>query len=141
MRFTLACPKAYAFGDDVAEEFAGVWGDQIRQSHDPQAAVADADVLYSDVFTSMGQEDEAVERRAAFAAYQINAELLDAAPGTAKIMHCLPAHRARRLLLMPSKGRKKRLSLIRPKTVCAQKAILRLLWPMIGRRCWRRTGR
>ena len=91
--FTLACPEAYAFTDEDKKEFSEVWGGQVRQVHNPSEAVAGANVLYSDVWTSMGQEAERDERLAAFAGYQINNDLLAQAADGVKIMHCLPAHR------------------------------------------------
>ena len=60
---------------------------------DPRAAVAGADAIYTDVWTSMGQEAEAAERRKHFARYQVNEELLTHALPHARVMHCLPAHR------------------------------------------------
>jgi ornithine carbamoyltransferase len=60
---------------------------------DPARAVKTADVLYTDVWTSMGQEAEAAERRRRFAPFQVNASLLQHAPPHARVMHCLPAHR------------------------------------------------
>jgi len=65
----------------------------IRVTVDPAEAVADADVVYTDVWASMGQEHEASERRALFRPYQVNAALLARARPTAVVMHCLPAHR------------------------------------------------
>ena len=62
-------------------------------THDPLEAVRGASVVYTDAWTSMGQEAEAEERRDAFAGYQLNDDLLDAAGRDAVAMHCLPAHR------------------------------------------------
>ncbi len=67
-------------------------GATIELGHDPVAGVAGADAVYTDVWTSMGQEDEADVRRIAFAPYAVNTELLSHAPD-AIVMHCLPAHR------------------------------------------------
>ncbi len=91
--FVLACPENYAFSEADIAEFGDDWGSVVQQIHDPLAAVTGADVLYSDVWTSMGQEAEREERLNAFSGYQINASLMTHAATGAKIMHCLPAHR------------------------------------------------
>ncbi len=75
-----------------AEAIAARSGAQLSWTEDPKEAVRGADFVYTDTWTSMGQEDEAERRRAVFARYQLNAELVREAPG-AWIMHCLPAHR------------------------------------------------
>jgi ornithine carbamoyltransferase len=67
--------------------------DTLRLTNDPQEAVADADIIYTDVWASMGQEQEATKRRKSFAPYQINQNLLRHAKKQPLIMHCLPAHR------------------------------------------------
>jgi len=74
------------------EAAAAKSGAVVRWMEDPAAAVAGADFVYTDTWTSMGQEAEAEERRKIFAAYQVNDALLEGAPG-AFVMHCLPAHR------------------------------------------------
>lgn len=66
---------------------------QIEILHDPREALKDADVVYTDVWASMGQEAEAEKRKKAFMAYQLNRELMSLAPKHALVMHCLPAHR------------------------------------------------
>jgi ornithine carbamoyltransferase len=90
--FVLACPPGYepheaTFGSARAQ------GAKVEVTHAAAAAAEGADVLYTDVWTSMGQEDEAEQRKHDFAAYQINAKLLRRAQPDALIMHCLPAHR------------------------------------------------
>jgi ornithine carbamoyltransferase len=75
-----------------AEELAAASGARIRWSEDPAEAVAGADFVYTDVWTSMGQEDERALRREVFKAYQVNAALMRHAR-RAWVMHCLPAHR------------------------------------------------
>lgn len=98
MHVTVVAPPGYeppAAVVQKAKELAQGTGASITVAHDPRAAVAGADIIYTDVWTSMGQEAEAQKRRAAFAdGYQVNEELA-AATGNAdvKFMHCLPAHR------------------------------------------------
>jgi ornithine carbamoyltransferase len=91
----LACAEGYepsremlALAGDLA-----VSGVEISWSHDPVEAVQGVDAVYTDVWTSMGQEDEAAERRARFLPYQVNGELFAKAGGDAIFLHCLPAHR------------------------------------------------
>lgn len=94
IRFTIACPDGH--------EIDPQWLAQIRSRYpeasfqrldDPRAAVAEADVIYTDVWTSMGQEAEAATRKQTFAPYQVNAELVAAAPDHVRVLHCLPAVR------------------------------------------------
>lgn len=94
--FTIACPQGYEPKEAVvqrARELAAGSGSQITVMHEPRAAVALADAIYTDVWASMGQESEAEERRKVFMPYQVNSELLSIAKQGAIVMHCLPAHR------------------------------------------------
>ena len=68
-------------------------GGTIRVTHDPIEAISEADVVYTDVWASMGQESEAEQRRRVFLPYQVNSELFRHAKFDAIFMHCLPAHR------------------------------------------------
>ena len=87
---TVATPDGYGLGNDVYERCAKV-GTEPTAVDDPAAAVADADVVYTDVWVSMGEEEAREEKLPAFDGYQVNEALLD---GTnAAFMHCLPAHR------------------------------------------------
>lgn len=87
----IASPKDYSFSeDDLA--FLRSTGAEVLTTTDPAEAVGGADAVYSDVFTSMGQENERARRMRVFADYQVNAELMAAAPN-AIFLHCLPAHR------------------------------------------------
>ncbi|MDG2224626.1 MAG: ornithine carbamoyltransferase [Rubripirellula sp.] len=94
MRFTLACPDGYEMNDDwinqIVKEYPNA---KIDRQVDANVAVADADAIYTDVWASMGQEAEAAERRQAFAAYQVNGDLMAAAPSHTRVLHCLPAIR------------------------------------------------
>ena len=67
--------------------------DCVTCTNDPRQAVADADIIYTDTWVSMGQEQEKEKRRKDFAGFQVNVELVAAAPAHVKIMHCLPAYR------------------------------------------------
>ena len=92
----IATPPGYepaARYRDLAERAARESGGALSLGADPIAAVRDADVVYTDVWTSMGQEQEYERRRRAFAGYQVNAELLRHAKPDAIVMHDLPAHR------------------------------------------------
>ncbi|MFI5398167.1 MAG: ornithine carbamoyltransferase [Candidatus Binatia bacterium] len=90
--FILASPPGYE-PDAATLEAARLAAARVSVAHDPAVAARRADVLYTDVWTSMGQESESEERRRDFADYQINAALLRLAAPDAVVMHCLPAHR------------------------------------------------
>ncbi len=92
----IGCPKGYEPGKDFIEktrEDAKKTGAEVLITNDPKEAAADADVLYTDVWASMGQEAEAQERKKTFAPFQVNAELVSHAKADALVEHCLPAHR------------------------------------------------
>jgi len=96
LHFTLACPKGY--GPDAgllarAEEQARASGATLAVVHDPAAAARGADVLYTDVWTSMGQEEERARRLKDFQGFQVDDALVRLAAPDALVMHCLPAHR------------------------------------------------
>lgn len=95
MNFALASPPDYRLQNDVlqlAQSFAQKSGAHILITLEPQEAVENADVVYTDVWTSMGQEAEADDRRLIFASYQVDAKLLAMAREDAVFMHPLPAH-------------------------------------------------
>ena len=91
----VASPAGYQLPDRVVQQAAAVarCGARLRLFTDPVAAVAGADAVYTDTWTSMGQEHEAEVRRHVFAPYQVNEELMSHAGPGALFMHCLPAHR------------------------------------------------
>jgi ornithine carbamoyltransferase len=94
VRFVLASPKEHGFDAPFLEMMSRKLPNaKMEMGNDPVAAVRDADVLYTDVWTSMGQEAEQAKRREAFKAFQVNDDLLKLAPAHTKVMHCLPAHR------------------------------------------------
>ncbi len=95
MNFRLASPSGYHIKENIlnqGKEFAALSGSQIRLTPDPYEATRDADIVYTDVWTSMGQEAEAEKRRLAFSGYQIDNKLLNSAKEDAIFMHPLPAH-------------------------------------------------
>ena len=94
MRFRLLGPEAYFMVDGSLEKFEASYEDcDLQQTEDRQAAMAEADFVYTDVWTSMGQEAESERRRKDFADYQLNSDLMRLAPDHCKILHCLPAKR------------------------------------------------
>jgi ornithine carbamoyltransferase len=96
MDFALACPPGYLPNPEIvtqAEGLAAVTGARLLVTHDLTAAVDGAHAVYTDVWASMGQEQEAVERRRAFRDYQVNSALFAQARPDAVFMHCLPAKR------------------------------------------------
>lgn len=88
----VACPRGYEPDERVVTR-ARAEGARVSVVNDPTQAANDADVIYTDTWTSMGQEAEAEHRRRVFRDYQVNAELVRLAKSTAVVMHCLPAHR------------------------------------------------
>lgn len=94
MNFVLSSPQGYNFQPDYLERFRTRVSSKLPQEvRDPVQAVKQADVIYTDVWTSMGQEAEREQRLKEFAPYQVNAKLLSKAPSHAIVLHCLPAHR------------------------------------------------
>jgi ornithine carbamoyltransferase len=95
-KVSIATPAGYAPKAEITEAalaIAAQTGGEIEIMQDPGQAVAGADAVYTDVWTSMGQEDEAAERKEIFAPYQVNEALMAQAAPRAVFMHCLPAHR------------------------------------------------
>jgi len=96
IHLTVACPKGYEPNRDVAakaREEAAATGATLDIMHDPVRAAREADVLYTDVWTSMGQEAERDQRLRDFQGFQVNQALVDLARKDVVVMHCLPAHR------------------------------------------------
>jgi ornithine carbamoyltransferase len=96
MKLVLACPKNYEPRRDyfdMAQTLSQKGGGSVEVVADPSQAVQGAQALYTDVWTSMGQESESQKRREALSVYQLNSFLLSMAQKNALVMHCLPAHR------------------------------------------------
>jgi len=95
VNFRIASPPGYGVGEEIlqiAKRLAADSGSQIILTKEPLQAVSEADVVYTDVWTSMGQEVEAEQRRIAFAGYQVDAHLLSLAKKDVIFMHPMPAH-------------------------------------------------
>ena len=91
MSFAIACPEGYEPDADLM-----AWAKEngsFTMTRDVKAAAADADVVYTDVWASMGQEEEKAKREKSFAGYQVNAKTMAVAKPDAMVLHCLPAHR------------------------------------------------
>jgi len=92
LEVVVASPVGYELDDDVVERARNLGG-AIELTNDPFEAVRGADAVYTDVWTSMGQEEEAAQRRAAFQGFAVDETLMQTAGSEARVLHCLPAHR------------------------------------------------
>ncbi len=93
LNVTLVCPEGYELDEDVLAAARRDARGEVDVTHDLEAGLANADAVYTDVWASMGQEEEQAERGKAFAPYQVNAAMMALAKTDAVFMHCLPAHR------------------------------------------------
>jgi ornithine carbamoyltransferase len=93
VRFRLACPKEYQIPESFLHQARALGPLDFDQSDDIRKMVHDADFIYTDVWTSMGQEAENESRKNAFGPYQVNSQLMSLAPSASKVLHCLPARR------------------------------------------------
>lgn len=93
MKLEVASPAGYELDAGSIDKANAIAAGSVLQSDDPQKAVSDADVIYTDTWVSMGQEDEKQKRQADFAGFEVDGDLVKQAPAGAKIMHCLPAYR------------------------------------------------
>jgi ornithine carbamoyltransferase len=94
--FVAACPKGYEPDRTIietCETIAKKNSASVAVTNDPFGCIGDASVLYTDVWTSMGQENEAEERKKHFIGFQVNEALVKRAPADVLVSHCLPAHR------------------------------------------------
>lgn len=126
-KFTIACPEGYEIPQnamDAAKTIMAETGTNFEIVRDPRDAVQNAKVIYTDTWTSMGQEAEAAEREKHFSLYQVNQELVKAADPKAIVMHCLPAHRGQEITDEVADGSHSRLFPQAENRMHAQKAIL-----------------
>jgi len=93
MHLVICSPSGYEPDAETLTRAHDAEISKIEILHDPEVAVKDADVIYTDVWASMGQEDEAEQRRKVFMPFQVNSKLISHAHDDVMVMHCLPAHR------------------------------------------------
>jgi ornithine carbamoyltransferase len=93
IHLTIACPEGYEPDSQIFQEAKTVAKSEIKIVRDTKEAADNADVLYTDVWVSMGQEREAKEKKKKFRSYQLNSKILSCAKRDAVVLHCLPAHR------------------------------------------------
>jgi ornithine carbamoyltransferase len=127
VNFSIATPSGYQPHPDVvasARSAALVSGASLLVTNDPEQAVAGANAVYTDVWTSMGQENERDHRLTKFAPFQVNAELLKKAPPHAIVLHCLPAHRGEEITADVLEGPRSRAFQQAGNRLHAQKALL-----------------
>ncbi len=125
--FTIGNPAGYDMPDeaiDLGIKFAAESGSRITLLNDPNEAVNDADVIYTDTWTSMGQEEETKKRLQVFPPFQVNDDLVAEAKENVIVMHCLPAHRGEEITDPVADGPHSRLFPQAHNRLHAQKAIL-----------------
>ena len=130
MDVTVASPAGYEPHPGVvrlAREFAAESGSRVETSNVPAEAVQGADIIYTDVWASMGQEEEAELRKRRFVGFQVNEELVSKAKPEAIVMHCLPAHRGEEITDAVADGAQSALFDEAENRLHAQKAILATL--------------
>lgn len=127
MDFAIASPTGYTLTEEdkaLAEEMRVSEAQTVTMVEDPAVAVSDADVIYTDVWTSMGQEEEQARRLQVFPPYQVNAELVAQARDDVVVLHCLPAHRGEEITDAVADGPHSLLFQQAENRMHAQKAIL-----------------
>lgn len=130
MQMVVASPRGYQPAEGImtrTREIAATTGATVSMTTDPAEAVTDADVLYTDVWASMGQEAERVERERVFRPYQVNWALLGRARPNAVVMHCLPAHRGEEITADVLDGKQSVIYDQAENRLHAQKALLAMI--------------
>ena len=126
MDFRIACPQGYEPSDEVVQGARAIGG-SVEIMHDPKQAASGADVLYTDVWASMGQEAQAEQKKHAFAGFTVNEELLKLADPEALVMHCLPAHYDEEITYAASRSSGSAIFDQAENRMHAQKAVMALL--------------
>jgi len=126
LRFRIACPEGFEPDEEITNA-AREAGGKIEILHDPRTAAVGADVLYTDVWVSMGQEAGADEKQNAFEGFTIDMDLLEAADPDAIVLHCLPAHYGEEIAYDASRSRGSAIFDQAENRMHAQKAVMALL--------------
>ncbi|MCD6495439.1 ornithine carbamoyltransferase, partial [Candidatus Bipolaricaulota bacterium] len=126
MSFRIACPQGYEPNDEVVRGARAIGG-SVEIMYDPKEASAGADVLYTDVWASMGQEAQAEQKKHAFAGFTVNEDLLKLAAPEALVMHCLPAHYDEEITYAASRSKGSAIFDQAENRMHAQKAVMALL--------------
>ena len=126
MNFRIGCPKGYEPNEEVVQGARAIGG-SVEITHDPKEAAAGADVLYTDVWASMGQEAQAQQKKHAFAGFTVDEDLLKLADPEALVMHCLPAHYDEEITYAASRSKGSAIFDQAENRMHAQKAVMALL--------------
>ncbi|HQD78338.1 MAG TPA: ornithine carbamoyltransferase [Bacillota bacterium] len=126
MEIAVASPEGFQPDNEIVE-YAKKIGGKVLVTADPAEAARGANVLYTDVWTSMGQEEEMEKRRKAFVGYQVNEKLMELADPKAIFLHCLPAHRGEEVTDQVIEGHQSRVFDQAENRLHAQKAVLAAL--------------
>ena len=124
---TLACPKELAPDDEIFQAGTAVLEERLNLVHDPREAVADADIIYTDTWVSMGEDEKRQKKIKLLEDFQVNDDLLKVAPDAAKVMHCLPAHRGEEITDSVMDGDRSVVFLQAHNRLHVQKAIMDIL--------------
>ena len=127
MDVSIACPASYQPHPDVLAYAETVTDAKFVMTQDPMEAAKDADVIFTDVWASMGQEQEKAQREQAFAGFQVNSEMMKVAKPDCMIQHCLPAHRGEEITEEVFEGHAQEIFDEAENRLHAQKAVMALL--------------
>jgi len=126
MNFRIGCPKGYEPKEEVVQGALAIGGN-VEIMHDPKEAAAGADVLYTDVWASMGQEAQSQQKKHAFVGFTVDEDLLKLADPEALVMHCLPAHYDEEITYAASRSKGSAIFDQAENRMHAQKAVMALL--------------
>lgn len=126
-RLTLGCPKELGPDEEIYQTGKAVLEERLNLTSDPREAVVDADIIYTDTWVSMGEDEKRQKKISLLKGFQVNDDLLKCAPDHAKIMHCLPAHRGEEITDRVMDGEKSVVFLQAHNRLHVQKAIMDIL--------------